>query len=136
MYSARQASKRACCARRVAAGGHVASALSVRWSRSWRPLCSGCPGTVKRGVMLSGAINAVGHTVGKQPYENSATNLQSLALITAGEGLHNNHHAAPTSARFALNRPEFDPVWRRGRFGVKLYCAEVRHEEVHLKTAA
>ena len=62
-------------------------------------------------VMLAGAINAVGHTVGKQPYENSATNLQSLALVTGGEGLHNNHHAAPTSARFALQRGEIDPGW-------------------------
>ena len=49
-------------------------------------------------VMLSGAINAVGHTLRRQPYENSATNGQSLALVTGGEGLHNNHHAAPTSA--------------------------------------
>jgi stearoyl-CoA desaturase (delta-9 desaturase) len=87
-------------------------------------------------VMLSGAINAIGHTTGKQPYENSATNLQSLALITAGEGLHNNHHAAPTSARFALNKAEFDPGWLLVRVLVKLGLARVRHEEVHLKTAA
>ena len=87
--------------------------------------------------MLSGAINAVGHTFGKQPYENSATNLQSLALITAGEGLHNNHHAAPTSARFAL-----EPARDRSRLVagaqalVKLHLAQVRHEDVHLKSAA
>ena len=61
-------------------------------------------------VMLSGAINAIGHTSGDQPYPNSATNRQSLALITAGEGLHNNHHAAPTSARFSLDRPSSIPA--------------------------
>jgi len=87
-------------------------------------------------VMLSGAINAVGHTRGTQPYSNSATNLQSLALITAGEGLHNNHHAAPTSARFSLGRGEFDPGWLLVRALVKLHLAHVRHEDVHLKTAA
>jgi stearoyl-CoA desaturase (delta-9 desaturase) len=87
-------------------------------------------------VMLSGAINAVGHTRGTQPYSNSATNLQSLALITAGEGLHNNHHAAPTSARFSLNKAEFDPGWWLVRALVKLHLAHVRHEDVHLKTAA
>ena len=87
-------------------------------------------------VMLSGAINAVGHTNGKQPYENSATNLQSLALITAGEGLHNNHHAAPTSARFALHKGEIDPGWWLVRVLVKLHLAQVRHDDVHLKTAA
>lgn len=87
-------------------------------------------------VMLSGAINAIGHTTGKQPYENSATNLQALALITAGEGLHNNHHAAPTSARFALNKAEIDPGWWLVRVLVALHLAQVRHEDVHLKTAA
>jgi stearoyl-CoA desaturase (delta-9 desaturase) len=87
-------------------------------------------------VMLSGSINAVGHTVGKQPYPNSATNVQSLAIVTAGEGLHNNHHAAPTSARFGLGKAEIDPGWWLVQLLVKLHLAEVRHEEVHLKTAA
>ena len=61
--------------------------------------------------MLSAAINAVGHTWGRQPYENLARNNKWLAWITQGEGLHNNHHAAPTSARFALGRREVDPAW-------------------------
>jgi len=60
---------------------------------------------------LSGAINAVGHTLGRRPHGNSATNGWVLALVTAGEGLHNNHHAVPTSARFSLRRPEIDPGW-------------------------
>ena len=59
-------------------------------------------------LMLSAAINAIGHTWGRQPYENLARNNQWLAWITLGEGLHNNHHAAPTSARFALGRGEID----------------------------
>jgi stearoyl-CoA desaturase (delta-9 desaturase) len=87
-------------------------------------------------VMLSGAINAVGHTFGRQPYRNSATNVQSLALITGGEGLHNNHHAAPTSARFSLGRAELDPGWWLVRTLVALHLAHVRHEDVHLKSAA
>jgi stearoyl-CoA desaturase (delta-9 desaturase) len=83
-------------------------------------------------VMLSGAINAVGHKVGRQPYANSATNMQSLALVTGGEGLHNNHHAAPTSARFSLHRGEIDPGWWIVRLLVALRLARVRHDEVHL----
>jgi len=86
-------------------------------------------------VMLSGAINAVGHTYGSRPYENSATNGQFLALITAGEGLHNNHHAAPTSARFALAKGEIDPGWFFVRTLTALKLARIRHEEVHLKAA-
>jgi stearoyl-CoA desaturase (delta-9 desaturase) len=87
-------------------------------------------------VMLAGAINAVGHTFGSRPYANSATNLQSLALVTGGEGLHNNHHAAPTSARFALRDREIDPGWWFVRLLVALHLAQVRHEDVHLKNAA
>src|SRR5262249_24548992 len=55
-------------------------------------------------LMLAGSINAVTHTTGRRPYKNSATNLQALAFVTGGEALHNNHHAAPTSARFSLHR--------------------------------
>ncbi|GIU88686.1 MAG: hypothetical protein KatS3mg009_3201 [Acidimicrobiia bacterium] len=87
-------------------------------------------------LLLSGAINAVGHRFGTQPYENSATNGRVLALLTAGEGLHNNHHAAPTSARFALHRGEIDPGWWLVRVLVACNLAEVRHEDVKLKRVA
>jgi stearoyl-CoA desaturase (delta-9 desaturase) len=85
-------------------------------------------------LLLSAAINAIGHTWGRQPYENLARNNQWLAWITLGEGLHNNHHAAPTSARFALGRGEIDPawwaVWALERSGL----AVVRHGDVKLKS--
>ncbi len=87
-------------------------------------------------VMLSGAINGVGHTYGKQPYANSATNMQSLALVTGGEGLHNNHHAAPTSARFSLGSGELDPGWWLVRMLVFMRLAHVRHHDLHLKSAS
>ena len=60
---------------------------------------------------LGGAVNALGHTWGRRPHANSGTNGGLLALFTAGEGLHNNHHEAPTSARFARFRGELDPGW-------------------------
>ena len=59
----------------------------------------------------SAAVNAIGHRFGRRPYDNGAGNLQWLAFLTAGEGLHNNHHAAPTSARLSHRRWEFDPGW-------------------------
>ncbi|NNE12107.1 MAG: hypothetical protein HKN41_07680 [Ilumatobacter sp.] len=59
----------------------------------------------------SAAVNAIGHHFGRRPYPNSATNLQWLAFVTAGEGLHNNHHAAPTSAKLAHRWYEIDPAW-------------------------
>ncbi len=77
---------------------------------------------------ISAAVNAVGHTFGKRPYDNLATNNQWLAWISGGEGLHNNHHAAPTSARFALAPGEVDPGWWIIALLQRLGWARVRHE--------
>ena len=86
-------------------------------------------------LTLAGAINAVGHQFGSRPYPNSATNMQSLALLTCGEGLHNNHHAAPTSARFSLGRHELDPGWWLVKVLVFVRLVHVRHTDLHIKTA-
>lgn len=83
---------------------------------------------------LNAAINALGHTFGRQPHPNSATNLQWLAFLTAGEGLHNNHHAAPTSARFALARGEIDLGWWVIRLFQKLGWVSVRHDKPVIRT--
>ncbi len=84
-------------------------------------------------LSLSASINAVGHTSGRSPYPNRATNNQWLAWMTAGEGLHNNHHAAPTSARFRLAKGETDPGWWVVRGLTTLRLAKVRHQVVKLK---
>jgi len=76
---------------------------------------------------LSGSVNAVGHTMGRRPHDNSATNGRLLALITAGEGLHNNHHDAPTSARFARAPGEIDPGWWAVRTLSWFGLARIRH---------
>jgi stearoyl-CoA desaturase (delta-9 desaturase) len=62
-------------------------------------------------LATSSAVNAIGHHFGRRPYNNGAGNLQWLAWLTAGEGLHNNHHAVPSSARLSHRRWEFDPGW-------------------------
>lgn len=80
-------------------------------------------------LFLSAAVNAVGHRFGRQPHPgNKARNSQWLAWITAGEGLHNNHHAAPTSARLAMGRGEIDPGWWVVALLQRLGWARVRHE--------
>jgi stearoyl-CoA desaturase (Delta-9 desaturase) len=87
-------------------------------------------------LSVNAAVNAVGHTFGKRPYDNLATNNQWLAWISGGEGLHNNHHAAPTSARFALAGGQADPGWWLIRLLLQANQAELRHEEVKLKQTA
>ena len=62
-------------------------------------------------IGLNAAINAVGHTRGYRRFANSGTNSRVLALFTAGEGLHNNHHGRPASATMAAGRFEVDLAW-------------------------
>ncbi|MEX0947530.1 MAG: fatty acid desaturase [Acidimicrobiia bacterium] len=77
-------------------------------------------------LMMSGAINAVGHTHGSRPHDNKATNGRVLALFTLGEGLHNNHHNAPTSARFSERFGEIDFGWWTVRLLAALRLAKIR----------
>lgn len=46
------------------------------------------------------AVNSIGHTFGKQPHQTRDTsgNIGWLALLSAGGGWHNNHHANPALA--------------------------------------
>ncbi len=61
----------------------------------------------------AGVINGLGHAVGYRNFEteDASTNLVPFGVLIGGEELHNNHHAFPTSARFALRRGEFDIGW-------------------------
>jgi stearoyl-CoA desaturase (delta-9 desaturase) len=77
-------------------------------------------------VLLNSMINSLCHELGYKNYDNGATNLQSVALLTAGEGLHNNHHEFPTSARLSLARGEIDPAWPVIRLLESLGLAKVK----------
>ena len=77
-------------------------------------------------LILNAAINAIGHSFGTKSYPNTAFNNRWLALLTGGEGLHNNHHAAPTSAKLALAPHEVDPAWWVIRLMVRWRMATVR----------
>jgi stearoyl-CoA desaturase (Delta-9 desaturase) len=82
-------------------------------------------------LSISGAVNGIGHTFGRRPDEtSSATNSQWLAWLSGGEGLHNNHHAKPTSATLALRKGEVDPGWWFIRLAKKLHLARLRHDNV------
>lgn len=61
----------------------------------------------------AGVVNGLGHWWGYRNFETSdtATNLTPWGVWVGGEELHNNHHAFPSSARFALRRWEFDIGW-------------------------
>ena len=59
-------------------------------------------------------VNSAAHTWGYQNYPTTgehSTNLWWVALLTFGEGWHNNHHAHPRSAAHGLRWYEFDVTW-------------------------
>lgn len=61
----------------------------------------------------AGVVNGLGHWWGYRNFETAdkSTNLTPWAFWIGGEELHNNHHAFPSSAKFALRKFEFDIGW-------------------------
>ena len=74
--------------------------------------------------VLSSSINGLCHHVGYKNFDNTATNLRLLALVTGGEGLHNNHHGYPRSPKFSFRASEIDPAWPLIKLLVSLRLAK------------
>ena len=77
--------------------------------------------------VLSSSINGLCHRVGYRNFDNTATNIRLIALVTGGEGLHNNHHGFPRSPKFSWRRSgkgEFDPAWPVIRLLIALNLAK------------
>ena len=87
-------------------------------------------------LAANAAVNALGHHFGRRPYANNATNLQWLAFCTMGEGLHNNHHAAPSSPRLSHKWHQIDPGWWVIRSLSVLRLATVRFSDIRLTASA
>jgi stearoyl-CoA desaturase (delta-9 desaturase) len=64
-------------------------------------------------LLAAGVVNGVGHYYGYRNFEcpDAARNVVPWGLLLAGEELHNNHHAFPSSAKFSVQRWEFDTGW-------------------------
>jgi stearoyl-CoA desaturase (Delta-9 desaturase) len=56
------------------------------------------------------AVNSIGHTLGSEDFvqPNRSKNSLALALLTFGDGWHNNHHRFPKSAHHGLAEHEID----------------------------
>ena len=98
-------------------------------------LLFGVPGIIMIAAHLAaqpffaaGVINGLGHAVGYRSFEmpSTATNLLPWGLLLGGEELHNNHHAFPRSARFAVQPWEVDIGWLWIRLFQALGLARVR----------
>jgi len=58
-------------------------------------------------------VNSMAHVVGRRRYATPDTSRNSfvIAVITGGEGWHNNHHYLPASVRQGFRWWEYDPTW-------------------------
>ncbi len=65
------------------------------------------------GLHATWLVNSATHMWGRRRFDTSDTSKNSfwVAMLTFGEGWHNNHHAHPQSARHGLAWYEFDPNW-------------------------
>ncbi len=65
------------------------------------------------GLHTTWAVNSATHLWGRRRFatKDDSTNNWWVALLTFGEGWHNNHHAHPTSARHGLAWYEVDLNW-------------------------
>jgi stearoyl-CoA desaturase (delta-9 desaturase) len=73
----------------------------------------GIPLRVILGLHATWFVNSATHMWGSRRFKTTDDSRNSwwVALLTFGEGWHNNHHAHPTSARHGLAWYEFDPSW-------------------------
>jgi stearoyl-CoA desaturase (delta-9 desaturase) len=88
--------------------GTVVMCLALGW---WQGVAAMAGHGLLYVFVIAPLINGLGHWRGAQNFGNTAYNSRGLAWVTAGESLHNNHHAFPRSPKFSLRRSELDPSW-------------------------
>lgn len=101
----------------VVAGIVLPGVLGGLWTQSWAGFFTGVlwGGFVRLFLVhhSTWSINSVCHLFGARNYDTGDESRNNLvcALLTFGEGWHNNHHAFPTSARHGLRWWQLDVVY-------------------------
>ncbi len=96
-------------------GGWVNGVAMVLWGVLLR---------VTLGLHATWLVNSATHLWGSRRFEtrDDSRNSWWVALLTGGEGWHNNHHAHPVSARHGLRWYEIDPnfygIWLLSKLGM------------------
>ena len=96
-------------------GGPVNGIAMVLWGVTLR---------VTLGLHATWLVNSATHLWGSRRFEtrDDSRNNWWVALLTGGEGWHNNHHAHPVSARHGLAWYEIDPnfwgIWILSKLGL------------------
>jgi stearoyl-CoA desaturase (delta-9 desaturase) len=88
------------------------------------------------GLHCTWLVNSATHTWGSRRFttRDMSTNNWLIAMITFGEGWHNNHHAHPVSARHGLKWYEFDlnwyGIWTLKKLGLARHVYRVKLSEL------
>jgi stearoyl-CoA desaturase (delta-9 desaturase) len=88
------------------------------------------------GLHSTWLVNSATHTWGSRRFRtrDMSTNNWFVALLTFGEGWHNNHHAHPVSARHGLKWYEVDlnwyGIWALKKLGLARHVYRVRLSEL------
>jgi sn-1 stearoyl-lipid 9-desaturase len=88
------------------------------------------------GLHCTWLVNSATHTWGSRRFRtrDMSTNNWLIALLTFGEGWHNNHHAHPVSARHGLRWFEIDlnwyGIWTLQKLGLARHVYRVRLAEL------
>ncbi len=118
----------------LAAPGHrlVGAVSMVLWGTFLR---------VSLGLHATWLVNSATHLWGKRRFEtrDDSRNNWWVALLTGGEGWHNNHHAHPVSARHGLAWYEFDinyyGIWLLSKIGLAEKVQIAKFDPVNPKPA-
>jgi stearoyl-CoA desaturase (delta-9 desaturase) len=99
----------------------------------WKMLLWGMFFRTVLGLHSTWLVNSATHSWGSRRYatRDLSTNSWWVAMLSFGEGWHNNHHAHPTSARHGLAWYEFDlnwyGIWTLKKLGLakQVYCVKL-----------
>ena len=91
----------------------VASAVVLFLIGGWPMVVWGVFARVVVGWHTTWFVNSLSHLYGSRPHttNDASTNNWFVAILTFGEGWHNNHHAFPSSARHGTEWHQFDMNW-------------------------
>jgi sn-1 stearoyl-lipid 9-desaturase len=91
----------------------IISGLMLLYFGGWSMLMCGVFLRVTIGLHATWLVNSATHLWGTRRFvtRDDSTNSWWVALVTFGEGWHNNHHAHPRAARHGLTWYEIDVNW-------------------------
>lgn len=116
----------------------ILSAVTLLGLGGWTMVVWGVGARVVLGWHTTWFVNSLAHIYGSRPHATGdrSTNNWFVAILTFGEGWHNNHHAFPTSARHGLEWYQFDMNWITVRILEKLgWAKQIKTPELKLLDA-